>query len=138
VQILVDTTVWGDYFNGVVTPRTDYLDGLLGRAPVVGADLILTEVLQGFVDEDEMVRAHAALTRFRIFIVGGLDLALAAAANGRLLRAKGQPVNDGVDALIATFCIQRNMALLHSDPNFVPFERHLGLKVPDPGMPPVG
>lgn len=138
MRILVDTSVWGDYFNGVVTPRTDYLDGLLGRAPVVVGDLILTEVLQGFVDEDEMTRAHAALTRFEIFAIGGLDLALAAAANGRILRIKGEPVQDGLDCLIATFCIRWNMALLHSEPNFVPFERHLGLKVPDPGMPTVG
>jgi len=123
--------------SGVVTPRTDYLDGILGRAPVVTADLILSEVLQGFVDGDEMARAHAALTRFTIFSIGGLDLCLAAAANRRLLRAKGEPVADGLDALIATFCIQWNMALLHSDRSFVPFERHLGLKVPDPGMPAV-
>ena len=138
MRILVDTSVWGDYFNGVVTPRTDYLDGLFGRAPLVGGDLILTGVLQGFVDEDELARAHAALTRFEIFAIGGLDLALAAAANGRILRIKGEPVPDGLDCLIATFCIRSNMALLHSDPNFVPFERHLGLKVPDPGMPAVG
>jgi predicted nucleic acid-binding protein len=137
VQILVDTSVWGDYFNGVVTPRTDYLDGLLGRAPVVVADLVLSEVLQGFVDATEMARAHFALTRFRVLEVGGLDLCLAAAANRRLLRAKGEPVADGLDALIASFCIRWNMALLHADRSFVPFERHLGLKVPDPGMPPV-
>jgi predicted nucleic acid-binding protein len=110
VRILVDTSVWGDYFNGVVTPRTDYLDGLLGRAPLVMGDLILSEVLQGFVDEDEMSRAHAALTRFQIFATGGLDLALAA-AKGRLLRIKGEPVTDGLDCLIATFCIHWNMAL---------------------------
>jgi hypothetical protein len=138
MYILVDTTVWADYFNGVATPRTDYLDGLLGRAPVAVADLILGEVLQGFADETEMALAHAALTKFKFFSIGGLDLALATAANRRLLRAKGQPVEDGIDALIATFCIQQNMALLHADPGFVPFERHLGLKVPDPGMPAMG
>jgi hypothetical protein len=71
VRILVDTSVWRDYFYGVVTPRTDYLDGILGRAPVVTADLILSEVLQGFVDGDEMARAHAALTRFTMFNIGG-------------------------------------------------------------------
>jgi len=137
VQILVDTSVWADYFNGVVTPRTDYLDGILGRAPVAVADLILAEVLQGFADEGEMQRAHRALSTLKTFSVGGLEIALATAANRRILRAKGAPAPDGVGSLIATFCIRWNMALLHSDPNYVPFERHLGLKVPDPGMPPV-
>jgi predicted nucleic acid-binding protein len=138
VYVLVDTSVWADYFNGVATSRTDYLDAILGRAPVAVADLILSELLQGFADAREMERARAALASFRTFTIGGLDLCLAAAANRRLLRAKGDPVADGLAALIATFCIQENVALLHANPNFVPFERHLGLKVPDPGMLAVG
>ena len=137
MNVLVDTSVWVDYFNGVVTPRTDYLDGLLGRAPVVVGDLIVSEVLQGFADERELALAHAALLKFKIFALANLDLSLAAAANRRILRAKGEPVADTCDALVATFCLRWNMALLHSDRSFVPFERHLGLKVPDPGMPAV-
>jgi predicted nucleic acid-binding protein len=138
MNVFVDTSVWVDYFNGVSTPRTDYLDGILGRAPVVVGDLVVSEVLQGFADERQLDLAHAALGKFKTFSIGGLDLALAAAANRRLLLAKGEAVRDTCDALIATFCLRWNMALLHSDAAFLPFERHLGLKVPDPGMPPVG
>jgi len=47
-MIVVDTSVWVDYFNGRPTPAADRLDSLLSREPLVIGDLILAEVLQGF------------------------------------------------------------------------------------------
>jgi predicted nucleic acid-binding protein len=134
VRVLVDSSVWIDYFNGVDTPQTDYLDAILGRAPVVVGDLIVTEVLQGLADEREVALAQAALAKFDSYGLAGSEIAVAAAVNRRLLRAQGQPPGDALRALIATFCIRFHFALLHSDRRFKAYERHLGLKVPDPGM----
>lgn len=50
-MILVDSSVWIDYFKGPVNPQTDTLDELLGNESLTTGDLILTEVLQGFADE---------------------------------------------------------------------------------------
>jgi len=47
-MILVDSSVWIDYFTGTDTPQTDKLEEILGVKPVAIGDLILTEVLQGF------------------------------------------------------------------------------------------
>lgn len=135
MQVMVDTSVWADYFNGVATPQTDYLHEILGRAPIVVADLIVAEVLQGFADAGQMERVRVALALFPTYQLGGLELALASAAHQRLLRAKREPLPDSSDCLIAALCIRSNVALLHADPGFVPFERHLGLKVPDPASP---
>lgn len=135
MKVLVDTTVWADYFNGVVTPRTDYLHEILGWAPVVTADLIVAELLQGFTGEEEWETARRALLCFPVYDVGGRDLAVQSAVHQRILRGKGALLPDTVDCLLATFCIQNNFALLHSDPGFEPFERYLGLKLPDPGTP---
>lgn len=52
-MLLVDSSVWVDYFNGRRTRETDYLDGSLGVQPVAVGDLILAEVLQGFRDDAE-------------------------------------------------------------------------------------
>ena len=134
MRVLVDSSVWIDYLSGVDSPQTDYLDEILGRAPVVTGDLIVAEVLQGFADEREAALAQAALAKFDSYPLGGLALAVAAAAHRRQLRAQRQPTGDGLRALIATFCIRSRMALLHADRRFVPYERHLGLQVPDPGM----
>lgn len=133
MRVLVDTSVWIDYFDGVRTPRTDYLDEILGWAPLMVADLIVGEVLQGFPDEADWERARQALAKFPAYAIGGLDLVRQSAVHQRLLRGKGAPLPGEIDCLIATFCIQNNIALLHSDPAFEPFERYLGLKLPDPG-----
>jgi predicted nucleic acid-binding protein len=99
------------------------------------ADLIVAEVLQGFPRETDWETVRQALGKFPAYTLGGLDLALQSAVNQRVLRSKGAPLPDAVDCLIATFCIHNNLALLHSDPGFEPFERYLGLKLPDPGTP---
>ena len=57
-MILVDTSVWIDYFRGVVTPQSDKLDTLLGVAQVLTGDLILAEVLQGFVSDRDFNQAR--------------------------------------------------------------------------------
>lgn len=47
-MILVDSSVWIDYFNGKINPQTDWLDSALGREIIILGDLVLAEVLQGF------------------------------------------------------------------------------------------
>ena len=47
-MILVDSSVWVDYFRGKTTVQTDKLDVLLGHELLAVGDLILAEVLQGF------------------------------------------------------------------------------------------
>jgi predicted nucleic acid-binding protein len=133
VKVLVDTSVWIDYFDGVATAHTDYLHEILGWAPVMVADLIIGEVLQGFPEEADWERARQALSKFLAYTIGGQDLVRQSAVHQRLLRGRGAPLPGEIDCLIATFCIQQNIALLHSDPAFEPFERYLGLKLPDPG-----
>ncbi len=135
MEVLVDSSVWIDYFNGAATPRTDYLDGILGRAPLAVADLIVMEVLQGFTDEQEWETARAALRKFKTYVLNDSELVSQSTVHQRLLRTKGAPLPGAVECLVATFCIRHNIALLHADPGFEPFERYLGLKLPDPGTP---
>jgi len=127
-MILVDTSVWIDYFNGVVTTQTDRLDGLLGVERIAVGDLILTEVLQGFRRDGDFRVAKRLLTALPVFDLAGTHLALKSAANYRLLRQKGVTVRKTVDVIIATFCIERGFALLSSDRDFEPFSRYLGLR----------
>lgn len=127
-MILVDSTVWIDYFRGKSTRQTDKLDGLLGIEPLATGDLILTEVLQGFTSDREFRQAHRLLISLEIVDLGGLDLAIQAAKNNRTLRALGVTVRKTIDTIIATRCIENGYALLHSDRDFDPFVAHLGLR----------
>jgi hypothetical protein len=127
--ILVDSSVWIDYFNGAITKQTGRLDGLLGREPLAIGDLILTEVLQGFADEREFNQARKLLTSLMVVELGGLEIAIQAAKNFRTLRRLGLTVRKTIDTVIATRCIESGYDLLHNDKDFDPFAKHLGLRV---------
>ena len=127
-MILVDSSVWVDYFNGKATQETDFLDTLLGTEPVAIGDLILTEVLQGFRSDADYEAARELLATLTIHDLLGASLAIKTADNYRALRRRGITVRKTVDAIIATFCIEHRTPLLYSDRDFDPFVRHLGLK----------
>ncbi|MCZ4312202.1 PIN domain nuclease [Comamonadaceae bacterium G21597-S1] len=130
-MILVDSSVWIDFFNGTPTPQTNTLDTLLASEPVAIGDLILAEVLQGFRSERAFNEARRLLGALELVVLGGADIAIEAARNFRRLRAKGVTVRKTVDTFIATRCIVSNLVLLHNDRDFDPFERHLGLRIVD-------
>jgi predicted nucleic acid-binding protein len=127
--ILVDSSVWIDYFRGVKNPQTDTLDGLLASEPVAVGDLMLAEVLQGFGSERDFNQAKSVLTNLEQVHIGGTELAVQAARNFRTLRGLGVTVRKTIAVLIATRCIEDDLLLLHSDRDFDAFERHLGLRV---------
>jgi hypothetical protein len=127
--ILVDSSVWIDYFKGRITPQTERLDGLLGVEPLAIGDLILVEVLQGFDDERDFKAARRLLTALTVVELGGQDVAMQAARNFRALRRLGVTIRKTIDTVIATRCIVGGYDLLHCDRDFDPFARHLGLRV---------
>ena len=127
-MIVVDSSVWIDYFNGVETRETALLDGILGLEPIVIGDLILAEVLQGFRSDHDVRRARTALDTLIFEPMVGRDIALISAGNYRTLRAKGVTVRKTIDMLIATFCMENGYILLHSDRDFDPIKEHLGLE----------
>lgn len=128
-MILVDSSVWIDFFRGTQSPQVDLLDALLGKEQLVIGDLILAEVLQGFGSERDFNQAHKTLDAFSVVELGGKVIAVQAARNFRALRALGITVRKTIDTIIATRCIESGYTLLHSDRDFDAFAMHLGLRV---------
>lgn len=128
-MVIIDTTVWVDYFRGVRNPETDWLDVELDRQRLGLTDIILCEVLQGVHDDTAAADVERRLRKLEIFETGGVELATAAARNYRLLRVRGYTVRKTIDCLIATFCIRSGHSLLHRDRDFDPFETYLELSV---------
>lgn len=126
-MILVDSSVWIDYFRGVETPQATRLDHLLGAEPLAVGDLMLAEVLQGFRRARDFEVALRLLGSLTVIDIAGRDIAVQAARNFRTLRAQGVTVRKTIDTLIATRCIVSGHPLLHSDRDFDPFVEHLGL-----------
>ena len=127
-MILVDSSVWIDYFTGKNTPAADRLDSLLGDELVAIGDLMLTEVLHGFRADRDYRQARNLLLSLTVLNVLDTAIALKSAANFRILRRKGITVRKTIDAIIATYCIENGLPLLNSDKDFEPFREHLGLK----------
>ncbi len=132
-MILVDSSVWIDFFRGMRTPQAERLDALLGTTRIAVGDLILAEVLRGVRDEREFQQVRKTLDSFEQVDLVGRDIAIQAAKNFRKLRDLGLTVRKAIDTLIATRCMESNYPLLHSDRDFDAFELHLGLQVVSSG-----
>ena len=127
-MILIDSSVWIAYFNGVISPETDRLDSLLGATLVCTGDIVLTEVLQGFRRDQDFAIAKDLLSSLPICNMFNTELAYKSVDNYRLLRKKGFTVRKTIDVSIATFCIENDFALLHCDKDFLSFHQTLGLR----------
>lgn len=128
-MIVVDSSVWIDFFNGFDTAEVGRLRSYLGQSEIIIGDLILCEVLQGFDTEREVAQARHALRDVRIVAMVGPRIALKSAENYRTLRRRGVTVRKTIDLIIATYCIENGHALLHADRDFAPLTEHLGLIV---------
>jgi len=119
-MILVDTSVWIDFFRGQRSAACEALAQCLGDASVeVGMpDLVLFEVMRGFRETPAMHEAQALLSALPAVELGGTDNALQAADRYRQLRAQGRTVNSPIDVLLASFCMDRGHVLLHNDADF--------------------
>ena len=127
-MILVDSSVWIDYFRSADTPQVALLDSMFGRSPLAVGDLIAAEVLQGVRDEREYKWVKKTLDAFTHIDLCDYALAVKASENYRSLRARGITIRKTIDTLIATRCIEDGLSLLHSDRDFLPFTEHLGLR----------
>lgn len=128
-MILVDTSVWIDYFNGVENRQTDSLERALSGQSVLIGDIILTEILQGFDTDKDFKKAKRALDPLDCVHLGGKSLAIKAASNFRFLRSKGITIRKTADMLIGSWCIEHETELLHNDKDFDQIAIQLPLKI---------
>ncbi len=129
-MLVVDSSVWIDFFNAAQNPAAQLLEHLLeqGEIRLVVPDLVLFEVLRGFRHERDYRQARLLMQTLNVETVGGADMVLAAAQHYRSLRDQGVTVRSSIDVLVATFCIERDYALLHRDRDFEAFEELRGLR----------
>jgi len=125
--ILVDTSVWIDYFNGRENKLTNILDSALLDGTVAIGDIILLEILQGFRDDKDYNRAKTTLATLDLHEMFGRKMVGKCANNYRYLRKKEVTVRKTNDIIIATFCIENRFPLLFSDKDFIPFIKYLKL-----------
>jgi hypothetical protein len=128
-MVLVDTTVWIDFFAAKSTPEVAELERLLnGGEDICTCGIILTEVLQGIREDEDYQRTLSRFNTF-LFLPMNRQAFMRAAELYRSLRRRGVTIRKPVDCMIASIAIEHDIALLHSDRDFDPIETHCGLKV---------
>lgn len=127
-MIVVDTSVWIDWFQNKSTPQVATLNDIRDLTDVIIGDIILFEILQGERNDKLAAAIHDRLKRFGFVSMLTPELAVKAAANYRKLRSIGKTVRKTADLIIGTYCIEHGHKLLHNDRDFQPMADHLGLQ----------
>ncbi len=127
-MILVDTSVWIDYFNGRINRHTNKLEEILATEQIIMGDIILAEILQGFRNDSDFNKAKKALGYLTCYSLSNEEIAIKSAENFRFLKKKGITVRKTTDMLIGTYCIENRIKLLHNDKDFLPLQE-LGLQM---------
>lgn len=126
-MILVDTSIWIDYFNGIESKETNILDVSLIDGAVVIGDIIVMEILQGFRSDKDYNKAKKSLATLEQYEMFGQSMVIKCADNYRTLRKRGISIRKTANVIIASFCIDNKIPLLFSDRDFMPFVKHLNL-----------
>jgi predicted nucleic acid-binding protein len=128
LKLVADTSAWIEFIRGTGSVTDQLLTAAIDNHKVLLPDLVYHEVLRGMPSESE---ARIMIRRFEPFIdfnLCSMAIAEKAAAHYRFLRSIGITVRGTIDTLIATWCIENNVPLLHVDRDFAGFEGHLGLR----------
>ena len=135
-MILVDTTVWIDFFRGRDTAHVRALVRLISdNEDICVCGVILTEVLHGIRDDKDYAAASARFESL-IYLPMSQMTFKKAAEMYRTLRRKGVTIRNAVDCMIAAVAIEHDIPLLHNDRDFMSVAHNCGLKVIDPDNPP--
>lgn len=118
-MILVDTSVWIDFFNGVDSAEAAHLRTCIVDAhPLVLPGVVLTEILQGLRSDADVERVAGVLSAFdRTPELDSTDYRQAADIYRRC-RAQGFTVRSTIDCLIAQLCLRHGYELLAKDRDF--------------------
>jgi len=126
---IVDTSVWIDYFNAIISDETNAADRLLEDKSVIILPVILQEILQGIREKDTFDSVKGLLLSLDLFQFNGIETAIDAASLYRFLKTKGVTVRKPNDSLIAVICINNNIPLLHNDKDFDNIAKYTSLKI---------
>ena len=132
MMVLIDTTVWIDFFAGRQLPHVAALESLIKkREDICICGIILTEILRGIREKSEF-RKTKELFNTMIFLPMTYSVFLGAAEIYRTLRRKGITIRNSIDCMIASVAIENDIILLHNDRDFITIAKHLDLKVLTP------
>lgn len=132
-MVLVDTTVWIDFFQGKSGKHVKALEELIiNDEEICVCGMILTEVLQGIKLQRDFFRTKN-LFEALVYLPMSKDTFVLSARLYRSLRKKGATIRKPIDCMIASVAIENNLPLLHNDRDFYWIASHAELSIFEPG-----
>ena len=128
-MILVDTSVWVDFFNGNSNKQVKLFESILLDDQIIIGDLIKIEILQGFRNDKDYYTALSLLDKFDLVNLVTPFSIKTSIELYRILRKKGITVRKTIDTIIAAYCIDKKIPLLTKDNDFIPFKKHFSLEL---------
>jgi hypothetical protein len=123
--ILVDSSVWIDFFSSSPGPGGAELRRMIGDAePLALAGVVVTEILQGLTRD--VARIERYLAQWEMLEPSGFGTYQNAASVFRLARAKGVTLTT-IDALIASIAREHSASVFNLDKDFSRIARMTGL-----------
>lgn len=129
MRIVADTSAWIALIRGDGTEAESVLARAIISHQILVPDLVRYEILRGMQNESQARKFIQTLDRFESVMLGGVRLATIAAANYRKLRTRAITIRGSIDLLIATWCIENQVPVLHQDRDYGVIEKQLGLRV---------
>ena len=127
-MIMVDTTVWIDFFNDIETIQVTILEESLNNGEdICICGVILTEILQGIRANNQYLKTKSYLENL-IFLPMNYSTFIKSAEIFRYLRKCGITIRKPIDCMIAAVSIENNASLLHNDRDFDHIEIYKGFK----------
>ena len=126
--VLVDTSVWINFFKGKETDASLYLKNNLSNLIIATCPVIVQEVLQGIANDKEFNLIADYFNNFIQLVEDQYELAHSAAKLYRDLRKRGVSIRKPNDCLIAGYAMKNDLILLNDDKDFREIARHASLK----------
>ena len=118
-MILIDTSVWLDFFNATGTKTQLHLRHLIEEGEDIAIDdIILAEILQGIKSEKDFKRTKKYLLELPVYSLKNTNSYIEAAQIYRACRRRGLTVRKLIDCLIARTAIENDLCLFHNDKDF--------------------
>lgn len=128
--VLVDTSVWVDFFNGHASPEAGVLAARLeANDPIALPGIVQTEILLGLRTEADAERIAGLLGAFEAAPELTRSDYLEAARIFRTCRRAGSTLRSAIDCLIAQTCLRHGFELLAKDRDYVVIARHFPLRL---------
>jgi predicted nucleic acid-binding protein len=132
-DLVVDSSVWIDYFNKKNSEQVEHLEKLLLAtalvSPIIIFPVIMQEVLQGLVNDISFNTIKENLQGLEYLEYDAYKFSVEAAQLYRFLRRKGATVRKANDCLIAALCIDNDIPLFHKDKDFDNIAKYTSLKI---------